>query len=203
MDIAVFENDIETIRKMTFEFAFDHSFSKEYYHQWKQTYSDIEWIEVIESHISDTIKKVTDEHNRRKMTWGGSHNLSLLYELAPVYIEEEYWYRLLDLVKTDADLNSILRYHRYLVEKYPKELLELYIFAFMQSGKNTSDRRAYAELASNMKMVIKDILEGKDDICAVVQQIIKENPHRLAMIEELKNVLLKQEKKSKPISNPK
>ena len=189
LDIAVLENDLKTVRKLTFEFAFDREFSKEYYRQWKQTYPNTEWTEVIESYIADTIKRLTAEYQKNKRAWSFTPNPPLLQYLAPVYIEEGYWNRLLDLVKTDGKLDTLLCYHSHLFKKYPSELLDLYIPAFLSLGKRVSDRKSYAELASKMKMVIKDIQEGKDRICAVAQKIITENPRRPAMIEELKKVL--------------
>lgn len=59
LKIAVLENDSERVRYYTKRFAFDRWFNKEYYIQWKKTYSKSEWKEVIEKYIDDEIKKIT------------------------------------------------------------------------------------------------------------------------------------------------
>ncbi len=191
--IAVLEKDISTIRHYTKYFAFDRGFSKDYYQQWKKTFPVAEWKEVIESHIEKTIEKITYDWSQKKNSyWRPSNHPPLLEGLAPVYIEEKYWDRLLALVQQANNLNTTLGYHSYLVSIYPTELLKLYLPALEEYGLKSNGRSDYAYLAEKMKTVMKDIPEGKEKIVAIAQSLIQKfsyKPRRPAMIEELNKVL--------------
>lgn len=187
--IAELENDTETVRHYTRHFACDRGFDKTYYHQWKKTYPTAEWEDVIEDFITKRIKKVTQQHKATKRKgWGPSHP-PLLYALAPVYIEEQYWDRLLALIQQENNLTNTLQYHSYLVKQYPAELLAIYLPAFERMGEQVNGRKEYADLARKMKKVMKDIPEGKEKIRAIVQQLKEKYPRRPAMLDELNKVL--------------
>ena len=185
--IAVLENDMKTVRQLTHYFAFDRGFNKEYYVQWRQTYPKSEWTDIIEKRIADTTKEVLANH--KKSIWNKDHNPPLLRSLAPIMIEEKYWGRLLTLVQAEHDLDSLLYYHKHLVERYPKELLALYLPEFKHVGDRVDGRSQYAELARRMIKVMKDIPEGIEKIQAVARELIALNPRRPAMIDELNKVL--------------
>ncbi|MEP7318627.1 MAG: SWIM zinc finger family protein [Panacibacter sp.] len=187
--IAVIEKDIETVRHYTKYFAFDGWSDKEYYNQWKNTYHASEWTAVIEAVIDEKIKAITTSHEKNKGKSWQPANPPLLPDLAPIYIEEHYWDRLLALVQKEKGLGTILKYHEYLAKRYPADLLKLYIPAFEYEDTRASQRSEYATLASNMKRVIKDIPEGKAEITAITQNLIAKYPRRPAMIDELKKIL--------------
>lgn len=189
LQIAVLEKDTETIRHYARHFAFDRGFSKEYYDQWKKTYPASEWKEVIEEYIQQQIKKVTTENNQRKARGWYASNSDLIYSLAPVYIQEQYWDRLLALVEKESSLGVLLQFHDYLVKSYPSELLNMYLPAFKQQGDKVGTRSEYADLAKKMKKVIKDIPEGKEKIIALAEQLKQKMPRRPAMIEEFNKIL--------------
>lgn len=187
--IAELENDVATVRHYTRHFAFDRWFDKAYYNQWKKTYTPAEWKETIEQFIKERTEKITKEHEKNKgKIWMPSHP-PLLAALAPVYIEEKYWDRLLALVKQENNLGTTLLYHTYLVKKYPADLLEIYLPAFEREGERVNGRRDYADLAGKMIKVMKDIPEGKEKIKAIAQKLKEKYPRRPAMLEELDKVL--------------
>lgn len=105
--------------------------------------------------------------------------------LAPVYIEEQYWDRLMELVKKENDLDSTLNYHVYLKPHYPGELLEIYLPAFEKEGDRAGNRKEYASLVVKMKRVLKDIPEGAEKIRAVAQTLKERYSRRPAMLDEL------------------
>ncbi|QHT70786.1 hypothetical protein GXP67_31130 [Rhodocytophaga rosea] len=187
--IAYLEKDTDTIRHYTRHFAFDRGFTLEYYKQWKATYNQQEWKQVIEKYISDTIKWVTDKWaNDKNKFWHPLHP-PLLQILAPIYIQEGYWERLLALVQKENGLETVLQFHTYLAPHYPDELLQMYLPAFEKYGQKADGRSAYADLARKMIRVMKDIPKGKDKIKAIAQNLKEQFPRRPAMLEELNKVL--------------
>lgn len=188
--IAILEKDVTTIRHHTKHFAFDRGFSIDYYCQWKNTFPSQEWESTIEDHIEKVIAKVTKEWNKNKM-WHPDHP-PLLQSLAPIYIQEKYWDRLLALVQQANNLNITLEYHPFLVKKYSSELLALYLPALEEYGARASNRNEYADLVQNMKKIIKDIPNGKEGVLLVAKKLKERfsvKPRRAAMIDELSKII--------------
>ncbi|WP_220248357.1 SWIM zinc finger family protein [Chitinophaga rhizophila] len=189
LQIAVLENDIETIRYYTKHFAFDRGFHLIYYNQWKSSYDIAAWEQEIEEYIEEIISRVeTKYQNEKGKVWYSPHTL-LLGLLAPIYIEEKYWDRLLSLISNEIDLDRLLQYHDHLLNIYPVQLLALYLPAFERKGDIVGNRREYADLASKMIMVIETIPVGKDEIIFVAEEICRKYPRRPAMIDELRRVI--------------
>lgn len=105
-----------------------------------------------------------------------------------IYIQEKYWDSQLALVKQEADLFTILEYHKYLSKKWPGELVEIYLQAFERRADKCNSRSEYAELAGKMKMVINDIPVAKPKIILLVKNLKQKYPRRPAMIEELDKI---------------
>ena len=187
--IAVLENDIELIRHYARYFAFHRGFIKQYYNQWEATFSADEWIGTIENHIDETIKRIIKDHERNKGKLWYNPNPPILSEIAPVYIEEGFWDRLLELVKKETDLDVILQYNSFLSKYYPAELLAIYLPAFELSGDKASARNQYANLVRKMKKVIKEMPQFKVQIVAIASRLKSKYKHRPAMIDELNTIL--------------
>ncbi|MDP1795821.1 MAG: hypothetical protein Q8K53_00760, partial [Daejeonella sp.] len=188
LQIAFLENDIKIIRHYTRYFAFDRWFSKEYYDQWKATFSQEEWIVTIEAYIDETLKKILGNNERGRGKFWFNANPPVLSVIAPVYIEEGYWDRLLEVVKKETDLDVILQYHSHLSKRYPDELLALYLPAFELAGDHANARNQYKDLVMKMKKVIKDMPRFKADIVAVAQKLRSKYPRRPAMVDELNRI---------------
>ncbi len=186
--IAFLENDIKIIRHYTRYFAFDRWFSKEYYDQWKATYTQEEWIVTIENYIDETLKKILGKNERGRGKFWFTVNSPVLSAIAPVYIEEGYWDRLLDLVKKETELDVIMKYHAYLFTQYPEELLAMYLPAIELAGDTASARNQYKDLVMKMEKVIKDMPQFKADIIAVAQKLKSKYPRRPAMVDELNRI---------------
>ncbi len=182
LHIAELENDLELVRRYNKKFALEHSFDRQHYSKWKKTYTRAEWNDVIEQEINVIIEKINREYGNKK--WG-SVNTQLIYALAPVYIEEQYLDRLLDLVKKEEKLDTIMLYSNYLLEQYPEELLQMYLPALEQDGDDSSNRDHYAALVAKMKQIIKDIPSGREQVLTVAKKLKLKYPRRPAMIDEL------------------
>jgi predicted HAD superfamily Cof-like phosphohydrolase len=188
--IAILEEDKETIRHYTKYFAFDRWFNRDYYIQWRKTFTATEWKAVIEKYIEEQTDQIEQQYQRNKGQVWYSPDLILLDSLAPIYIEEKYWDRLLALVSKEADLDRILQYHDHLIKEYPSELLAIYLPAFERQGDTAGNRGEYANLARKMKTVMKSIPEGKEKIIAVARNLKQKYPRRPAMVEELNKIII-------------
>ena len=187
--VAVLENDTETIRHYAQRLAFARGFDASYYNQWKKTYSPDEWKETIEQYLAGKIAELTRPREKKK---GAARNVpppNLLAALAPVYIAEGYWDRLLALVKQENSLETALQYHEYLHKHYPKELLEMYLPALRRQGERANSRTEYARLAGTMKKIMADIPPGKVPVKDLAREIIAKHPTRSAYLEDLNAVL--------------
>jgi hypothetical protein len=189
LHIAVLENDKNMIRHYARHFAFDRGFHLSYYNQWKSSFTIAEWEEEIEKYIRERIADVELQYRKNKGKVWYSPNTLLLDLLAPIYIEEKYWDRLLSLMSKEIDLDRLLQYHHYLLNIYPIQLLALYLPAFERKGEIVGNRREYADLAIKMIMVIEAIPEGKDEVIAVAEEICRKYSRRPAMIAELSRVI--------------
>ena len=187
--IAFLENDVKLIRYYTKYFAFDRGFSKKYYDQWKATFNQEEWIVTIEAYIDETLKKILGNNERGRGKLWFTANPPVLSAIAPIYIEEGYWDRLLELVKNETNLDVLLRYHSHLFTRYPEELLALYLPAFELGGDNANARNQYQELVRKMKIVIGDMPHLKVDVIAVAQKLKTKYLRRSAMVEELNRLI--------------
>lgn len=191
--IAMLEKDTATIRHYTKHFSFDRGFSVEYYQQWKNTFTAPEWKATIENYINETIQNVREEWNKNKhKSWRPASYPPLLQTLAPIYILEKYWDRLLALVQQVNNLNTTLEYHQQLLKDYPSELLAIYLPALEEYGVHANGRGEYTDLVNKMKNIIKDIPQGERKILNIAKRLKERfsvKPRRPAMIEELDKIL--------------
>lgn len=189
LEIAVLEKNIEIERYFSKKFAFDGGLNSTYYNQWKNTFSKEEWKNTIEDIISAISKKIKE--TIQKNSFFGKHVTSsnLLYHLGPIYVQENYLDRLLELVKDQENISNVLAYYNILLKQYPNELLDILIPLLEKEGDRSSGRSEYKELARKMKSIIKDFLEDKNRILEVAQKLKEKYPRRPAMLEELNKVI--------------
>jgi hypothetical protein len=183
--IAVLEKDIQLERYFSRKFALGQTLSSTYYEQWKSTYSKEEWIETIEEVILGITKKIKDTIKNNTFNNYNSLNVNLLYRLGPIYIQENYWDRLLALVQKQENLTTILTYYPHLIKIYPNELLDIIMPVLEKEGDKCDGRSQYKDLANKMKSIIKDYPQEKERILEVARKLKIKYPRRPAMLEEL------------------
>lgn len=183
--IAVLEKDIQLERYFSRKFALDRTLDSAYYNQWKNTYSKEEWTQTIEEVIVGITKKVTEKVRNNTFSNGNSVNVSLLYSLGSIYIQENYWDRLLTLVQKQENLTTILTYYPHLLKAYPNELLDILIPVLEREGDKSEGRSQYKDLANKMKSIMKDYPQEKERILEIAQKLKIKYPRRPAMLEEL------------------
>lgn len=183
--IAVLEKDIQLERYFSRKFALDRTLDSAYYNQWKNTYSKEEWTQTIEEVIVGITKKVTETVRNNTFSNSNSLNVSLLYSLGSIYIQENYWDRLLTLVQKQENLTTILTYYPHLLKAYPNELLDILIPVLEREGDKSEGRSQYKDLANKMKSIMKDYPQEKERILEIAQKLKIKYPRRPAMLEEL------------------
>lgn len=183
--IAVLEKDIKLERYYSKKFALDRTLDSTYYNQWKNTYSKEEWIQTIEEVILGINNKINETVKKGMFYSNNSLNENLLYGLGPIYIQENYWERLLALVQKQENLLTILSYYPYLIKIYPDELLDTIIPVFEKEGDRCEGRSQYKDLANKIKLVIKDYPKDKERILEVARKLKIKYARRPAMVEEL------------------
>jgi hypothetical protein len=184
--IALLENDVALTRKYYREFAFDRQFDGTYYRALKATYDAVEWESIVEDIITDIKTETTKKHG--KSTWHPFDSY-LLSALSPIYIEERFTDRLFELVKNEKDIDRLMIYHEHLVFAYASELLQLYIPALERQGDNAGNRSHYAQVAGNMKKIMKALPFGKEQVIDLAKKLKQKYSRRPAMIEELNAVI--------------
>ncbi len=186
LDIACAEKDVTTERFFTKKFTFDRGVSIKYYQAWKATFSPSEWPEIIGQHIQSVIAE--EKARPRKAAWD-SLKYSLYMRLAPIFIQEEQWEQLLQVIPEDATETILNQVHPHLLKRYPTEMLAFYLRLLEKSGDNASNRKEYEHIATLMKKVKMDMEGSHSAINGLAANLIQKYPRRPAMIEEMRKVI--------------
>jgi len=172
LKIAQAQNDTEKIIEYA-RMLFIDNFRNEqdYYQILKQHVKYENWKAFIEAVIQDiTTKK----------RWLDS---SLI---ASILIKEEWWDRLLELVKKTPDLNTIDHYEKHLSKHYANEIVELYANGILKYMKNSMKRDHYQNACRYIRKIIK--LGARDKANEIISYLRTEYPKRKALLEELDKV---------------
>jgi|GEM_PF-273840 hypothetical protein len=187
--VAQLENDLPAIRQQAKKLALDgRGLSPEHYRAWKATYPPDEWTAVINEHIEAVTRKATEQWMAMPAHYRTEAPL-LLIPLGRIFIEEEYWDRLLHAVQQENRLDTTTEYHEVLLPRYPDELLELYLRQLEQFADHAGNRRQYQQLVSMMRKVVEDIPAGKPRIAELAQALYRRYGFRRALQDELVKLL--------------
>ncbi len=184
LQIAELEGDRDTIRRIAPDLAFDIGFRVNYYRQWKATFSGVEWEQEYQRLIGWIKQKIEKQTLKmaRNPWWSEPHQL--LLELGPVYLEEQQWPPLLDLLKGYSDLDALLQYLPALGHEFPEEMTSLLLPALSGYAKEASNRSGYANLVRTMKQVMKSVPGSREKILELAHQLKAKYPRRPAMADE-------------------
>jgi hypothetical protein len=128
---------------------------------------------------SDFVEKIISEIKRRD-------HWSDVDVIAKIYIEEQWWQRLLDIVRGISHLPSVSHYERYLSDKYPAELAEIYEKVIREYLKRVEGRNHYREACRYIKRMIK--LGARRRVNELILYLRREYPKRRALLEELDRI---------------
>ena len=103
--------------------------------------------------------------------------------ISSIYIREEWWDQLFELLQQSPDLNSISHYEQYLSKDYSNELVEMYSIAIIEYLKHHVSRKHYKVVCRYLRRMIK--LGGREKANELIEQFRKDYPARKALMEEL------------------
>jgi hypothetical protein len=144
---------------------------QDYYAILKKHTDKSEWHNFVEGIISEI---------RKKSHW------SEIDVIAKIYIEEQWWERLLELVSGTKHLPYIQHYEKYLSDLYPAELAELYEKGIVDYLKRMTGRNHYQEACRYMRRIIK--LGARKRVNELILFLRREYPQRRALLDELNKI---------------
>lgn len=106
--------------------------------------------------------------------------------VASIFIREEWWSRLLDLVKKECNLNQLAKYEKLLAQHFPSELADLYAERIIEYVESHIGRNYYRTACRYIRKMIK--LGARDKADEVISQLRQTHYNRRALMEELDNV---------------
>ena len=106
--------------------------------------------------------------------------------LAKIYIKEEWWNELFELVKRQKTLYSLEYYEKYLIDHFADEIMELYSHRIMDYLANNMGRKHYKIICRYLRHMKK--LGGHQTVNRTVSEIQKTYSNRPALMEELQKV---------------
>ncbi len=172
LKIAQAQNDkVKIIEYSRLLFVNNFRHEQDYYRILKQNFPAEEWNTFIKEVIQDITKR-----NR----WLDSELI------AGIYIKEEWWDNLLELVKNSPSLRTIEHYEKYLSKDYSDELVHLYSEAIMKYLKDNLGRKHYQNACRYLKRIIK--LGAREKANKIIKMLRTEYPQRRALMEELSQI---------------
>lgn len=144
---------------------------QDYYQVLKECVKPEKWREFIEKVIEDI---------STKKRWLDTHLIS------QIYIKEQWWDRLMEMVKNDPDLRTIEKYEKYISKDYANEIIDMYAAGIMKYMEENVGRKHYQSACRYLRRMIK--MGGRDKANNTISILRKKYPQRRALIEELDNV---------------
>lgn len=108
-------------------------------------------------------------------------------DLLNIYIEEKNYDDIYNMVK-DKDMNTIMRYEQYLLPKYNKELISIYVKCCKSFASKAFNRNMYRELARDM-LHIKKMKNSENEYTKLLKEMREKYCNKPAMQDELSQVL--------------
>ena len=143
------------------------------YKKIKHLYSKQEWLKEREN----IINKILNE----------SKGYLYFTDLLNIYIEEKKYDDIYNIVK-DKDMSTIMRFEQYLLPKYNKELISIYVKCCKSFASKAFNRKMYSELARDM-LHIKKMKNSENEYTKLLKEMREKYCNKPAMQDELSQVL--------------
>lgn len=145
--------------------------SQDYYQILKNTVPPEEWTDFVEAIIQEAME--------RKPYYAVNF-------AAAIFVREEWWSRLLDLVKKECSLDRLAKYEKPLAKHYPNELADLYAERIIEYVESHVGRNYYRTACKYIRRMIK--LGAREKADEVISQLRQTHYRKKALMEELDNV---------------
>lgn len=172
LKIAEIQHDSERIilyaRHLLLE---SHNPKRDYYQILKETVPHEQWTDFVEAIVQETME--------RKPYYGVDF-------VASIFVREEWWSRLFELVKTEYSLDRLAKYEKPLAQHFPNELADLYAECIIQYVEDRVGRKYYRTACRYIRRMIK--LGAREKADEVISQLRQTHYRKKALMEELDNV---------------
>ena len=145
--------------------------SLDYYEILRKTVPPEQWTDFVEAIIQEAMER--KPYYRTDL-------------VASIFIREEWWSRLLDLVKKECNLDQLAKYEKLLAQHFPSELANLYAERIIEYVESHIGRNYYRTACKYIRKMIK--LGARDKADEVISQLRQTHYNRRALMEELDNV---------------
>lgn len=164
--------DQRNILKYAEDLFYNGRDAMKYYHILKKETDTAKWAAYLDSLLS----------RRKTRSWlGYADNV-----LAQIYIEEQYWDRLLQLVEK-SELSGLQEYEKYLKPRFPEEVRNLFVQKVTHYADRNVGRHHYQEVAAILKN-IRTYPGGKEVVDKLLPEFKVKYKARSAMMQELRGV---------------
>jgi uncharacterized Zn finger protein len=169
LKIAQYQGDKERIIEYArYLFIVNFKNEQDYYQVLKDHVKSDDWNDFVDGII---------EEIKTKNRWLDFHLLG------SIYIREERWERLLDLIRTSQELRTIEHYEKHLSKIFPGEFAGMYSKAIVEYLDRHTGRNHYQTACRYLRRMIKF---GERNLANRTISILKEKyPQRRALLEEL------------------
>jgi len=167
--IANKENNLDDVRKYAMKlFVAGEGF--EYYDKLKSTYLAEEW----RGEVDNILKSLKGTRIGYYSTY------------AEIFIREERWDDLLNLVKENPAIQIIESYRKYLEKYFPDELIALYEHAIRKMLSQATGRGIYQDACKMLRCMKK--LGAPEKVRSLIKEFKEAYKNRKALLEELEMV---------------
>jgi hypothetical protein len=146
--------------------------SMKYYHVLKTIIPSEKWVDYLDGFLLKCGKQ---------KNWGWGH------VLAQIYIEEEYWDKLMTYVENNIQLGkycSLVEYERYLKSRHPERILAFYRSQITDYAAENVGRDHYKYVADVLK-AMKKYPGGAEIVSSLLAHFKSVYSNRRAMMDEL------------------
>ena len=173
-DIYQKENMIQEYKETLYKLLYElDKYDIDIYKRIKSLYSKKDWL----AERKNIIDRVSKEKNSY---W-------YVNDLLKIYIEEKMYDDIYNIIK-DKDMDTIISYEQYLLPKYNKELLNIYVKYCYSFANKASDRKMYSELARKI-LHIKQMKNSKNEYTKLLEGLQEKYRKKTAMQDELSKIL--------------
>ncbi|WP_297170957.1 SWIM zinc finger family protein [uncultured Porphyromonas sp.] len=148
-----------------------HNPKRDYYQILKEIVPTEEWTNLVEAIVQEAMER--KPYYRTDL-------------VASIFIREEWWSRLLDLVKKEYTLDQLAKYEKLLAQHFPSELADLYAERIIRYVENHVGRSHYRTACKYIRKMIK--LGAREKADEVISQLRQTHYRKKALMEELDNV---------------
>ena len=174
LKIARLENEVsEIIKQATYLFVNDSRSDEDYFELMRENTPAERW-------DSDVEKLINHIKAQSKNTW---NSRSLIRK---IYIKQQWWNRLFELLKQTESLENIETEEEYLAKDYASELIQMYSNRLKNYVEKFIGREHYQKACRYLRRMKK--LGGETEVNSLIEHFRKTYPMRKALLDELNKV---------------